>query len=128
MLVEAITYLLSRVDTLVGEEVMKKKICFSKLGGDDWSKEKEIEERDLIVKRCCSPWISKVPKIVNILNPSHEDFVQTCSDMHAYCEREKQVGILTLGLDRDCIYVNISMDPRLRKELLEAQCRLEMRK
>lgn len=48
--------------------------------------------------------------------------------MHAYCEREKPVGMLTLGLDKARIYVNVSMDTWLRKELLVAQCKPELRK
>lgn len=71
---EAICYLLSRVDILAGEEVIKKQMVLAELFEDRWTEEKEIEERDLMVKRCFSPWANKVPKIVNILNPNHEDF------------------------------------------------------
>lgn len=74
MSAEAIAYLLSQVDILAGEEVLKKQKVIAKLGGVVWIVEKEIEERDIMVKRCCSLWASKVPKIVNILNPDHDDF------------------------------------------------------
>lgn len=48
--------------------------------------------------------------------------------MHAYCEKEKLVEILTLGLNHAQIYVNVSMDLSLQKELLVAQCKPNMRK
>lgn len=81
-----------------------------------------------MVKRYCASWMSKVPNIVNILNLVHEDFFQICSDMHAYCEKEKPVGMLTLGVDMAQIYVNVSMDLRLWFELLVAQCKPKLRK
>lgn len=131
MTIDALTYILCSATITAGLEDLRIREERAVEMGKPWSEEDRKMYHDTMFSTALREWSVKATKLAALLNPEYGDFLKACGEMHEYCEREKREGRTTVGcgLDKARMFTAIfSLNPVLRCNLLEAQCKPELRK